>query len=238
MLRRHLGYDNFTLIYPPKNEGMGIAGTGCFHSKLFLLKFPTFLRIVIGTGNLRLLHWTNWSNLLWFRDFPKKSGVVDCEIKKEEVEVEENEERKINENYEKNIMVIDGDSDFEAGEAEIDVLEIEEYEDEHFMEEEVDIQFMKKKEMKKCKEVFISENSNCDSRNMRTSRTLDTENDNKTYNNIDLDADFFEVLSDFVEKITPYYNIRNALGIHLENYIYSEIPFLLVPSIPGIFSSS
>jgi len=65
------GYANCTLIRP--NKDLTRPYYGVFHPKLWLLKFPKFLRIVIGSGNLCLPQWVNWSNCLWFRDFPLRS---------------------------------------------------------------------------------------------------------------------------------------------------------------------
>jgi len=35
-----------------------------------LIKFKTFLRVVVGTGNLHLADWAVWANAFWWRDFP------------------------------------------------------------------------------------------------------------------------------------------------------------------------
>jgi tyrosyl-DNA phosphodiesterase-1 len=67
-MENYLGYSNITLIHPLKD--FSSAFWGSFHPKLWLIKFPSFLRIVIGTGNMQISHWTNWSNCFWFRDFP------------------------------------------------------------------------------------------------------------------------------------------------------------------------
>jgi hypothetical protein len=32
------------------------------------------LRVVIGSGNLTIGDWTAWSNCLWFKDLPLKTG--------------------------------------------------------------------------------------------------------------------------------------------------------------------
>lgn len=43
------------------------------HSKLWLIKFEKFLRVVVGTGNLHLGDWTTWANAFWWKDFtPRK----------------------------------------------------------------------------------------------------------------------------------------------------------------------
>ena len=67
-----MGYKNWTIIYPPKDYQ--VNSYGCFHAKLWLLKFPNFLRVVISTGNQHVPDWTTWSNALWYQDFPLKSA--------------------------------------------------------------------------------------------------------------------------------------------------------------------
>jgi hypothetical protein len=54
-----------TLIVPPrKNKGYGV-----FHMKIWIIKFNTFLRIVIGTGNQHVNDWVVWLNGYWYKDF-------------------------------------------------------------------------------------------------------------------------------------------------------------------------
>jgi len=65
------GRPNFTYILPPKDPAKSYGGT--FHPKLWLLKFPTFLRVVISSANLTTWDWSIWSNCIWFKDFPKKT---------------------------------------------------------------------------------------------------------------------------------------------------------------------
>lgn len=43
-----------------------------FHPKLYLIKFASILRVVIGSANLFLEDWTKWSNVCWVRDFQYK----------------------------------------------------------------------------------------------------------------------------------------------------------------------
>ena len=43
---------------------------GKFHSKLILLKFPTFLRIIVPSANLTDGDWYYWGQIIWFQDFP------------------------------------------------------------------------------------------------------------------------------------------------------------------------
>ena len=43
---------------------------GKFHSKLIILKFPTFLRIIVPSANLTDGDWYYWGQIIWFQDFP------------------------------------------------------------------------------------------------------------------------------------------------------------------------
>lgn len=88
------GIDGLTIIQPTK----AIHGIfySCFHPKLWILKFPEFLRIVVSSGNLTTLDWSIWSNCLWYQDFYKKSMIL------KETEKEEEEKKKTNDfNYDK-----------------------------------------------------------------------------------------------------------------------------------------
>jgi hypothetical protein len=53
------------VISPPKKAG----GYGVFHTKLWLIKFHTFLRVVICTSNQHINDWTIWQNAFWYQDF-------------------------------------------------------------------------------------------------------------------------------------------------------------------------
>jgi hypothetical protein len=53
------------LITPPRTH----KGYGVFHSKLWLIRFSTFLRVVIGTGNQHTNDWIVWLNSFWYQDF-------------------------------------------------------------------------------------------------------------------------------------------------------------------------
>lgn len=46
---------------------------GVFHTKLWLIKFKTFLRVVICTGNQHIMDWAVWENAYWYQDFPIKN---------------------------------------------------------------------------------------------------------------------------------------------------------------------
>lgn len=63
--------DGLTVIQPSKSFN-GVFYS-CFHPKLWLLKFPEFLRVVVSSGNLTTLDWSIWSNCLWYQDFYKKN---------------------------------------------------------------------------------------------------------------------------------------------------------------------
>ena len=43
---------------------------GKFHSKLMILKFPKFLRIIVPSANLTDGDWYYWGQIIWFQDFP------------------------------------------------------------------------------------------------------------------------------------------------------------------------
>ena len=68
--RDYSGIKNWTLLLSGKPDTT--FGSGAYHPKLWLFKFPTFLRVVIGSGNLTIGDWTAWSNCLWFKDMPIK----------------------------------------------------------------------------------------------------------------------------------------------------------------------
>ena len=42
---------------------------GKFHSKLIILKFPKFLRIIVPSANLTDGDWYYWGQIIWFQDF-------------------------------------------------------------------------------------------------------------------------------------------------------------------------
>lgn len=70
--RDYSNIKNWTLILNGKPDIS--FGSGAYHPKLWLFKFPDFLRVVIGSGNLTIGDWTAWSNCLWFKDMPLKGG--------------------------------------------------------------------------------------------------------------------------------------------------------------------
>lgn len=45
--RNYAGYKNMSLVIPPRT----IKGYGVFHTKLWLIRFQTFLRVVVCTAN-------------------------------------------------------------------------------------------------------------------------------------------------------------------------------------------
>ncbi|OMJ80397.1 hypothetical protein SteCoe_19350 [Stentor coeruleus] len=55
--------DNFTVVYPKVQQW------GSFHPKLFILKFPYRLRIVITSANLVGCDWNLIGQCIWFQDF-------------------------------------------------------------------------------------------------------------------------------------------------------------------------
>ena len=59
---------NLTVILKAKKKG--IHQYGVFHTKLWLIKFKTFLRVVICTSNQHVMDWAVWLNSYWYQDFP------------------------------------------------------------------------------------------------------------------------------------------------------------------------
>ncbi len=57
-------------MFKSKNQGQRY---GVFHTKLWLVKFKHFLRVVICTGNQHLMDWAVWENAYWYQDFPIKT---------------------------------------------------------------------------------------------------------------------------------------------------------------------
>ncbi|KRX00629.1 hypothetical protein PPERSA_00856 [Pseudocohnilembus persalinus] len=70
-------YKNWTLIHPPKDYSSPFPGP--FHPKLWLLKFPKFLRVVICSANQMEADWDIWGQGVWFQDFRvKNQGEKEC----------------------------------------------------------------------------------------------------------------------------------------------------------------
>eukprot|EP01029_Cantina_marsupialis_P000492 TRINITY_DN1035_c0_g3_i1.p1 TRINITY_DN1035_c0_g3~~TRINITY_DN1035_c0_g3_i1.p1 ORF type:complete len:465 (-),score=79.26 TRINITY_DN1035_c0_g3_i1:278-1672(-) len=60
---------NVTHFVPPLNNN---GKFGCYHSKFFLLKFQTFIRVCITTSNLSDDDFYAVGQTIWVQDFPKK----------------------------------------------------------------------------------------------------------------------------------------------------------------------
>lgn len=58
---------NLKLVFPRRSFNQNAPAS--FHPKLFVLKFKTFLRIVIGSGNLLNGDWHRYANVFWRKDF-------------------------------------------------------------------------------------------------------------------------------------------------------------------------
>jgi len=81
--------EGLTVIQPSKSfQGVFYS---CFHPKLWLLKFPEFLRVVVSSGNLTTLDWSIWSNCLWYQDFYKKKTILKETQKQPETEEKKEE---------------------------------------------------------------------------------------------------------------------------------------------------
>ncbi|CAD8131791.1 unnamed protein product [Paramecium octaurelia] len=74
------GHRNWTVIKPSKLSSVTFGGS--FHPKIWILKFPKFIRIVIGSQNLHVGDWTVWSQAMWIQDFQIGNSELD-EISKE-----------------------------------------------------------------------------------------------------------------------------------------------------------
>lgn len=61
---------NLTFVHPKLDYTMK---WGKFHSKLMILKFPDFIRIIIPSANLTNGDWYYWGQIIWFQDFYKKN---------------------------------------------------------------------------------------------------------------------------------------------------------------------
>ena len=83
------GIEGLNVIQPSKSfHGVFYS---CFHPKLWLMKFPDFLRVVVSSGNLTTLDWSIWSNCLWYQDFYKKDMMLKETDKKGKNDKENNE---------------------------------------------------------------------------------------------------------------------------------------------------
>lgn len=58
--------DNVTYVFPSNS-----VSWGKFHPKLFLLKFPSKLRVVVTSANLLMYDWTKIGQVIWFQDFER-----------------------------------------------------------------------------------------------------------------------------------------------------------------------
>ena len=57
------------LVYFPRKKVMSYCCSS-FHPKLILIKFSSFLRVVIGSGNLLEQDWIVWENIFMMKDYP------------------------------------------------------------------------------------------------------------------------------------------------------------------------
>jgi tyrosyl-DNA phosphodiesterase-1 len=53
---------------------------GSVHSKLWLLEFEGFMRVVVTSGNMTVPDWTVYIQTVWIQDFPKTNKIVSCEF--------------------------------------------------------------------------------------------------------------------------------------------------------------
>jgi tyrosyl-DNA phosphodiesterase-1 len=81
LLIKHCEENTHKTVYIEKNENITIIHPkidftlkyGKYHSKLTILKFPDFLRVVIPSANLTNGDWYYWGQIIWFQDFPLKN---------------------------------------------------------------------------------------------------------------------------------------------------------------------
>ncbi|KAJ3434958.1 tyrosyl-DNA phosphodiesterase [Anaeramoeba flamelloides] len=66
------------VIHPPLGKRFG-----CFHSKIMILEYPSFLRFVISSANLTNFDWYELGQVVWVQDFPRKSLSQEKEKEKE-----------------------------------------------------------------------------------------------------------------------------------------------------------
>jgi hypothetical protein len=58
IIRGYADHKNWIVVFPKKR----CRGYSAYHSKLWLIKFKGFLRVVVSTGNLHLGDWALWAN--------------------------------------------------------------------------------------------------------------------------------------------------------------------------------
>ncbi|CAD8052683.1 unnamed protein product [Paramecium primaurelia] len=75
VIEKYNNYPNWMVIKPSKLSS-SIYG-GAFHPKIWILKFPKFIRIVIGSQNLHVGDWTIWSQAMWIQDFKLGKSELD-----------------------------------------------------------------------------------------------------------------------------------------------------------------
>ncbi|CAD8060157.1 unnamed protein product [Paramecium sonneborni] len=75
IIEKYNNYPNWMVIKPSK-LGSSMFG-GAFHPKIWILKFPKFIRIVIGSQNLHVGDWTIWSQAMWIQDFKLGKSELD-----------------------------------------------------------------------------------------------------------------------------------------------------------------
>ncbi|KAJ1960435.1 hypothetical protein IWQ62_004235 [Dispira parvispora] len=60
--------DKILMVHPP----FASHGYGCFHAKLSLLYYPTFIRVIISSANYISYDWEVLENMVFCQDFPMK----------------------------------------------------------------------------------------------------------------------------------------------------------------------
>ncbi|KAJ1655791.1 hypothetical protein IWQ61_004528 [Dispira simplex] len=62
----HRYSDKVLIVHPPLSS----HGYGCFHAKLSLLYYPTFIRVIISSANYIAYDWEVLENMVFCQDFP------------------------------------------------------------------------------------------------------------------------------------------------------------------------
>ncbi|KAL8292618.1 hypothetical protein RQP46_001230 [Phenoliferia psychrophenolica] len=61
----HLHHQTTRIAPRPESE------YGCFHTKIIILTYKTFLRVVVGSANLTKADWSKLDNMVFVQDFPR-----------------------------------------------------------------------------------------------------------------------------------------------------------------------
>jgi tyrosyl-DNA phosphodiesterase-1 len=74
-------WPNFVKFFPRKK--IFHFSSSSFHPKLILIRFPTFLRVVVGSGNLLEQDWIVWENVFLLKDYPMVPKAPESPLRQE-----------------------------------------------------------------------------------------------------------------------------------------------------------